>query len=87
MPRYQITDSNTGRTLVIEGDSPPTDDEAEQLFASAPKPVEAPKPGIMSRIGSALGFGDKESGQNLSDLVTGSQGAVEQAPDPNSWRT
>ena len=84
MPRYQITD-NTGRTLVVEGDSPPTDEDADELFASLPPPVEAPKPGIMSRIGSALGFGDKESGQNLSDLVANSQGAP--APDPNSWRT
>lgn len=74
MPRYQITD-NTGRTLVVEGDSPPTDEDADELFASLPPPVEAPKPGIMSRIGSALGFGDKESGQNLSSLVAGQQAA------------
>lgn len=82
MPRYRITDSNTGRTLVVEGDSPPTDEEADQLFASAPKPVEVPKPGIMSRIGSALGLGDKVSGQNLSDLVANSQGSPGAAPAP-----
>lgn len=34
MPRYQITDSASGRTLVIDGDSPPSDQEAAELFAS-----------------------------------------------------
>ena len=76
----------------IFGDPVEGEEEVEVNAFGDPIEVDAPaapqpKPGIMSRIGSALGFGDKESGQNLSDLVTGSQGAAEQAPDPNSWRT
>lgn len=36
MPRYRITDPQTGRTLLIEGDGEPTDQEADELFAQAP---------------------------------------------------
>jgi hypothetical protein len=32
MPTYRVTDSETGRTLRLTGDSPPTDDELEQIF-------------------------------------------------------
>lgn len=32
MAKFKITDNQSGKTLVISGDSPPTDQEAEQLF-------------------------------------------------------
>lgn len=32
MAKYRITDQQSGRTLVISGDAPPTEQEAEQLF-------------------------------------------------------
>lgn len=32
MAQYKITDNQSGKTLVISGDAPPTDQEAEQLF-------------------------------------------------------
>lgn len=35
MPTYTITDSQTGRTLRVQGDSPPTEEEAQQLFAAS----------------------------------------------------
>ncbi len=38
MPRYQITDSDSGRTMVVEGDAPPTDQEAADLFGSLAAP-------------------------------------------------
>lgn len=39
MPTYKITDPNTGRTVKITGDSPPTEAELENIFSSIqPKP-------------------------------------------------
>ena len=32
MPDYEVTDSVTGLTLSLSGDSPPTDDELSQIF-------------------------------------------------------
>ncbi len=40
MPRYRITDNTSGRTLLVEGDSPPTEADAIELFAG--QPAEAP---------------------------------------------
>jgi hypothetical protein len=37
MARYQIEDSETGTTLVVEGDAPPTEQDASELFAHARK--------------------------------------------------
>lgn len=40
MPVYEVTDPQTGVTLELTGDSPPTEQELEQIFAQhAPKPV------------------------------------------------
>ena len=44
MPRYRITDSTSGRTLLVEGAAPPTEADAEELFASAPAVAVAPPP-------------------------------------------
>lgn len=33
MPRYEVTDGASGKTLTLEGDSPPTDSELEDIFA------------------------------------------------------
>lgn len=41
MPRYQITDSKSGTTLVVEGDSPPSEAEAEELFLQAVEQKES----------------------------------------------
>lgn len=35
MARFKITDHQTGKTIVVSGDSAPTEDEAEQLFSDA----------------------------------------------------
>ncbi len=34
MPIYEVTDPETGKTLELEGDSPPTEQELEQIFAA-----------------------------------------------------
>lgn len=40
MAKYRITDKQTGRTMVVSGETPPTEADIAQLFASAP--VAAP---------------------------------------------
>jgi hypothetical protein len=35
MPRYQITDNKTGKTVVVEGSKPPTEVDAEKIFTDA----------------------------------------------------
>jgi hypothetical protein len=37
MPVFSIQDSKTGRTMQVDGDSPPNEQEMEQLFASQPE--------------------------------------------------
>lgn len=37
MPTYKVTDPATGRTVKLTGDSPPTEQELEEIFASLPK--------------------------------------------------
>jgi hypothetical protein len=38
MPIYEVEDPNTGQVLELEGDTPPTEAELEQLFSTATKP-------------------------------------------------
>lgn len=35
MAKYKITDNQTGKTVTISGDTPPTEQDAEQIFADA----------------------------------------------------
>lgn len=48
MPKYKVTDPSTGRTITLTGDSPPTEQELEQIFASntpvRTQPRPAPQP-------------------------------------------
>jgi hypothetical protein len=37
MPTYKVTDPTTGRTVKLTGDSPPTEQELEEIFSSLPK--------------------------------------------------
>lgn len=53
MPRYRITDSTSGRTLLVEGAAPPTEADAEELFASAPAVAVAPPPDSANAAQSA----------------------------------
>lgn len=34
MPKYEVTDPQSGRTIQLEGDSPPTEQELEEIFAN-----------------------------------------------------
>jgi len=78
MPTYEVTDSRTGLRLRLTGDSPPTDQELEQIFAAqaAPKPTVYDPTSAMStgqrfaagygKVGSDLAQGTK---QVLTDAI------------------
>ena len=60
MPTYKVTDSRTGLRLRLTGDSPPTDQELEQIFAAqaAPKPtVYDPTSAMSTGQRFAAGYG------------------------------
>ncbi len=44
MPVYEVTDPTTGQTITIEGDSPPTEAELEEIFASQQQAVPQEQP-------------------------------------------
>lgn len=55
MPRYTIKDDR-GRSITVEGDSPPTEQEAEDLFGSVKQQsaLAQPKKTFLQRFGEAL---------------------------------
>lgn len=58
MPRYKITDPNTGKTFKITGDSPPSEQELNDIFSSSgigkTQPEQAPE--APSAMGTAMGM-------------------------------
>jgi ribosomal protein L31E len=81
MPKYRVSDPNTGVTLQLEGDSPPTEAELVEIFskyqkpaAPAPAPAQpraaAPEAAIPSRRLPAIG--------NVGDRATGFRQQVEE---------
>lgn len=63
MPTYIVTDSKTGKKLSLTGDSPPTEAELEQIFASQGAPETEPSSflgrtaDVVSRVTDTLGRG------------------------------
>jgi len=56
MATYKIKDPETGKTIKLTGDSPPTEQELEEIFSKVRGPAEPPE-GVLSKIGSLLGTG------------------------------
>jgi len=55
MPRYTVQDQQSGRQVVLEGDSPPTEQELEQIFANLPPPqAKQQADSVASRIGTGI---------------------------------
>lgn len=56
MPQFSITDSQTGRSMTVEGDAPPTDQDAADLFASldAPPQMSQYNPTLTQKAGDLL---------------------------------
>lgn len=44
MPDFTIRDPGSGKTMTVRGDSPPTEQELEQLFAASGQPMAAHEP-------------------------------------------
>ena len=59
MPRYRITDSTSGRTLLVEGDAPPTEADASELFAG--QTAEAPSADSARAAQSAAPAANREA--------------------------
>jgi hypothetical protein len=75
MPIYTVTDPNTNKTLRLEGDSPPTEEELEEIFAGyAPKQPAGYQAPTFSEIGS--GLVEDLSGARKT-LTSGVSGAIE----------
>src|SRR5262252_3914869 len=53
--KYTATDPQTGKSVTIEGDSPPTEEELTQIFSQLSTDQPAPKqdPGLWDRLKSA----------------------------------
>ncbi len=72
MPTYTVTDPNTNKTLTLEGDSPPTEEELEEIFAgyapAEPTGYQAP---TFSEIGSGLVEDISGAGRTLASGVSG----------------
>ena len=49
MPTYKVTDPNTGKTLRLTGDSPPTEQELEGIFSSQGQGVATGQPQAQKR--------------------------------------
>jgi len=75
MPIYTVTDPNTNKTLRLEGDSPPTEEELEEIFAGyAPKQPTGYQAPTFAEIGS--GLVEDLSGARET-LTSGVSGAIE----------
>jgi hypothetical protein len=59
MPIFKIQDPDTGRTLRVEMDSAPTQEDAEEIFASAPPSVGAMREMESRPVGQG-GLGPKQ---------------------------
>lgn len=74
MPTYRITDPQTGKTIKVTGDSPPTEEELTQIFASqggapAAPTVQAPNASIPTATQTKQsGFGVKAGLKGIASL-------------------
>lgn len=70
MPTYRVTDSKTGVVLRLTGDSPPTEQELEELFAQY-APAQKEEDGIMSSVGRIAADIGIETGAALAGATAG----------------
>lgn len=61
MPTYRVTDPKTGKTVSLTGDSPPTEQELEQVFATIGGAAAAPaQEAKLSQLLASIGGGAKD---------------------------
>lgn len=76
MPTYQVTDPQSGRVLRLTGESPPTDEELEQIFSEY---VAQPDPSGLSLEAPGTQIQDQAPAQPEYGLIDRAKGAVETA--------
>lgn len=69
MPRYRITDPATGETMVVSGDSPPSQDQAAQIFASRSKPEQPARDPAYAKEHAPWPFGSGSEGMAMARTV------------------
>jgi len=77
MPTYKVTDPTTGKNISITGDSPPSEEELNQIFSGVSS--QQSSPGMLQRAGKAIGsaagaVGDfilPETTQTIRDVASG----------------
>lgn len=67
MPTYVVTDPNTGRKVKLTGDTPPTDADLDEIFASiaAPQPMNTDVPSPEQDAFVAQGYAQRPPAQQI----------------------
>ena len=62
MPTYMVTDPNTGRKVKLTGDTPPTDADLDEIFASiaSPQPINTDVPSAEQDAFVAQGYAQRQ---------------------------
>lgn len=81
MPAYKVTDPATGRTVKLTGDSPPTEQELEEIFASLPSAEQPKEKGFLSSVGEAI-TGSERMTPEMEQLQP-----IGNAPELNAFST
>jgi hypothetical protein len=86
MPIYEVTDPQTGLTLELEGETPPTESELEQIFSTYQSPPQQdpaydPTAGMSTAEKALVGFGGGmvEKGKGLQQTYHDIAGNVEES--------
>lgn len=81
MATFQVTDPNTGQKIKLTGDSPPTEEELEEIFANLnpAKPTEEREDGFIERVNEGLDERREEFGEIIEARASGEQGVLETA--------
>jgi len=69
MATYKVTDPDTGQTIKLTGDSPPSNAELEQIFISMPQQAPIQEP--VSQEQSAPDYGAMGFGERLQSIIEG----------------
>lgn len=71
MPKFKVTDHQTGQTLIVSGDSPPTEAEAEQIFKDAGGGVPTPAEVAAQRTAEAGQHGIVDTAVDMARSLPG----------------
>lgn len=100
MPRYDVTDPRSGRSVVLEGDAPPNEQELDEIFAKLPPPapmsaksfiepaLTMATSSIAQPVAGLIGLGDLlvNGGESASDTVRQIQSGLTYEPNSEEGR-